>query len=253
MLTPPMMMRDLQLALDPARLFAAAIGAAPDPWQVRLLRSSARQRILNCSRQAGKSEATAALSLHTALYQPASLVLLLAPALRQAQELFRKVKQQALALHVPSEAIEEESALRIELFGGGRMICLPGKEATIRGFSAVSLLIVDEASRVPDELYRAVRPMLAVSGGQVVLLSSPFGKRGFFYEEWTHGGPGWERFEVPAVECPRIPASFLEEERRALGPFYAQEYSCQFLDGYTQVFATDLIMAVRDDTIAPLW
>ncbi|HEU5103126.1 MAG TPA: hypothetical protein VFU22_29095 [Roseiflexaceae bacterium] len=93
---------------------------------------------------------------------PDSLVLLLALTLRQSQELFRKVKQSAGALGLPNEAIEEESGLRIELAGGGRIVALPGKEATIRGFSAVSLLIEDEASRVPDELYRAVRPILAV-------------------------------------------------------------------------------------------
>jgi hypothetical protein len=48
-------------------------------------------------------------------------------------------------------------------------------------------LIVDEASRVQDALYQGIRPMLAVSGGRIVLLSTPWGKRGFFFEEWeTH-------------------------------------------------------------------
>jgi hypothetical protein len=149
------------------------------PWQARLLRSQARQLLLNCTRQAGKSTCTAALALHQALYQPGPLVLLLAPALRQSQELFRKVKHFASALDLPNEAIEGETSLRIELVNGGRIETLPGKEGTIRGFSAVSLLIVDEAARVADELYRAIRPMLAVSGGRVVLLSSPFGRRGF--------------------------------------------------------------------------
>jgi len=244
---------DLAIALDPARLFRRAAGSMPDPWQARLLRSPARQIILNCSRQAGKSTATAALALHEALYRPQALILLLAPALRQAQELFRKMKLFATAIGVPNEAIEVENALGIELRGGARVVCLPGKEATIRGFSAVTLLIVDEASRVADDLYRAVRPMLAVSGGRVVLLSSPFGKRGFFFTEWTEGGAAWERIEVPASQVPRIPPAFLEEERRALGLWYAQEYECKFLDMLNQVFATDVILAARDDSIAPLW
>jgi hypothetical protein len=231
---------DLALALDPVA-FARAAGIMPDPWQVQLLRSPSRQIALNCSRQAGKSTSTALLALHTALYVPNSLVLLLAPALRQSQELFRKVKQHAGALGLPNEAIEEESALRIELASGGRIVALPGKEATIRGFSAVTLLIVDEASRVDDALYRAVRPMLAVSGGRVVLLSSSFGKRGFFHEEWHDGGATWIRIEVPATRVPRIPAEFLAEERRALGIWYEQEYMCQFLDTTNQVFSGDSI------------
>jgi hypothetical protein len=243
---------NLALALDGVA-FARAAGIEPDPWQVRLLRSPQRQIMLNCSRQAGKSTTTALLALQTALYVPGSLVLLLAPALRQSQELFRKVKQHAAALDLPNEAIEEESALRIELAHGGRIVALPGKESTVRGFSAVSLLIVDEASGVLDDLYRAVRPMLAVSGGRVVLLSSPFGKRGFFYEEWAHGGAQWERIEVPATECPRIPPAFLDEERRALGDWwYSKEYLCQFRDTTDQVFSTADIDAAVSSDIAPL-
>jgi hypothetical protein len=244
---------DLALALDPARLFRRAMGSEPDDWQARLLRSEARQILLNCTRQAGKSTSTAALALHTALYQPDSLTLILAPAERQSKELFRKVRQQAGALGIPSSAIEKDTALEIELTNGARMVCLPGKDATIRGFSAVSLLIVDEASRVPDELYRGVRPMLAVSGGRVVLLSSPYGRRGFFFEEWTNGGAAWERYEVPATMVPRIPAAFLAEERRSLGPWFDQEYMCQFLDTQFQVFSYHTVMGALSDDVQPLF
>jgi hypothetical protein len=244
---------DLTTALDPARLFTRALGNEPDPWQRRLLRSSARQVLLNCSRQAGKSTCTAALALHQGIYVPGSLTLLLAPALRQSQELFRTVKAFAGALDLPSDAIEEESALRIELASGARIITLPGREQTIRGFSAVSLLIVDEAARVPDELYRSVRPMLATSQGRIVLLSSPFGRRGFFFQEWSEGGAGWERYEVPATQIPRIPANFLEEERRALGPWYEQEYMCSFTDNEFQLYSSrDIDAAVRPD-VQPLF
>ena len=56
---------------------------------------------------------------------------------------------------------------------------LPANEATVRGFSAVSLMVVDEAARVPDDLYEAVKPMLAVTDGALWLMSTPFGRRGF--------------------------------------------------------------------------
>ena len=83
-----------------------------------------------------------------------------------------------------------ESALRLELANGSRVVSLPGDEGTVRGFSGVSLLVIDEASRVPDDLYRSVRPMLAVSQGRLVCLSTPFGQRGFFYEYWRAGAEG---------------------------------------------------------------
>ena len=82
----------LALALDPA-LILRACGIEPDPWQRDLLLSCDRQVLLNCSRGAGKSRVCSALALHTALFRPDSLVLLLSRALRQAVELLRYVKQ----------------------------------------------------------------------------------------------------------------------------------------------------------------
>jgi hypothetical protein len=105
----------------------------------------------------------------------------------------------------------------MELANGSRIEALPGTEKTIRGFSGAALLMVDEAARVAEELYYAIRPMLAVSGGRLMMLSTPAGKRGVFFEAWSGGeSSAWERYEVRAEECERIPASFLEEERRDL-------------------------------------
>jgi len=169
---PASLAGDLRLALDPVAL-AHAAGIAADPWQADLLRSDAREMILLCSRQAGKSTVSSILALHEALYRPSSLVLLLSPSLRQSQELFRKVKERMRALGVAGPTVGEESALRAEFGNGSRIVALPGAEATVRGYSGVGLLIVDEAARTPDALYQAARPMLAVSGGRLVLLSTP--------------------------------------------------------------------------------
>ena len=192
------------------------------------------------------------LALHKALVGPGSLILILAPAERQAKELFSKVvlSYRALGHVIPTASYTK---LGMELSNGSRIEALPGSEKTVRGFSGVDLLIVDEASRVADELYYAVRPMLAVSGGRLLMLSTPFGKRGVFYEEWS-GGSAWERYTVTAEECPRIPSEFLEEERRTLGPWwFAQEYECRFMDTLDQVFATEVIAKAITDEVAPLF
>jgi hypothetical protein len=204
-----------------------AAGLNPDPWQTRLLSSSAQRVLLLCSRQAGKSTACAALALRVALLQPRALVLLCSPSLRQSGELFRKVLHLFEALERPV-AVSTASTLRLELVNGSRIISLPAQEETIRGYSGVNLLLIDEAARVSDALYRSVRPMLAVSQGRIVALSTPFGKRGWFYEEWQ-GDASWERYRVPATEIPRISASFLQQERVSLGEaWYRQEYDCDF-------------------------
>lgn len=79
----------------------------------------------------------------------------------------------------------------------------------------MTLLLADEASRIPDALYHAVTPMLAVSGGRLIALSTPYGQRGWWHEAWT-AGEGWERIKITARDCPRIPAVWLEEERRSM-------------------------------------
>lgn len=242
---------DLALALDPALLMVRA-GMTPDLWQVDLLRSETKRLLLLCCRQSGKSTTTGALALHQAVYHPSSLVLLLSPSLRQSQELFRKVMD-FYRLFLGAAPAEAATALRLELANGSRIISLPGKEETIRGYSGVDLLIIDEASRVPDDLYYSVRPMLAVSGGRLVALTTPFGKRGFFHREWIEGGPAWQRIKVTADECPRIPAAFLAEERAALGDWwYKQEYECEFVETIDQVFSYEEVMAAISPDIQPL-
>jgi hypothetical protein len=232
--------------------FAHSLGIVPDPWQEQLLGSEAPRVLLNCSRQSGKSTMASILALHKALSRPGSLILILAPAERQAKELFSKVAAfyRTLGHIIPMDSYRK---LGMNLASGSRIEALPGTEKTIRGFSGVDLLIVDEAARVADELYYAVRPMLAVSGGRLMMLSTPFGKRGVFYEEWTAGAL-WERYTVTASECPRIPPEFLEEERKTLGAWwFAQEYECRFMDTVDQVFQTDVIDGAITDEVAPLF
>jgi len=242
---------DFALGADPA-LLAEHAGMPPDPWQCQVLRSTSPRVLLNCSRQAGKSSVTAVLAVHVAVYQPGSLVLMLSPAQRQSAELFRKAIDVYRALGRPVPA-SSETVLRLELENGSRIVALPGKESTIRGFSGVKLLAIDEAARVPDELYLAVRPMLAVSGGRIIALSTPFGKRGWWHREWTEGGPTWERVEVPASMCLRISPAFLEEERRSLGSwFFDQEYDCRFRDAVDNIFSSEDIEAAVSSDVAPL-
>lgn len=243
-----MLSHDLKAALDPAAWCKTSLDLEPDPWQAEVLRSPSKRMLLNCSRQSGKSTVTSALALHTAIYQPGSLTLCLSPTLRQSSELFRNVARfyQGIGHEIPSKA---ESALRLELANRSRIVALPGKEQNVRGMAKVSLLIVDEAARVPDDLYYSVRPMLAVSGGRLIALSTPFGTRGWWYEAWKSREP-WKRWEIPASKCPRISPEFLEEEKRVLGSFwFEQEYNCAFIDAQTQLFRREDVDAMFTEKV----
>jgi len=237
---------------DPARVMADA-GLQPDRWQAELLRSHSLRMLLLCSRQSGKSMVAGALALREALLNPPALVLLLSPSQRQSGELFKdKVRRLYNALARPVACVQE-TALTMELANGSRIIALPGEEETIRCYSGVRLIAIDEAARVPDDLYRSVRPMLAVSGGRLVCLSTPFGQRGFFHEEWERG-EGWSRTRITALQCPRIRPEFLREEKRTMGPrFFGQEYLTDFAETTGAVFAADDIAAAMDNNLTPLF
>jgi hypothetical protein len=239
-------------SLTPVEL-AERCGIRPDNWQEGLLNSEDKQVILLCARQTGKSTVSALIALHRALYTPFSLVLVLSPSQRQSQEFYRKIRDSYnLLTGVPE--LTQESSLKLELANGSRVQVLPGRESTVRGFSGVSLLIVDEAARVEDQLYQAIRPMIAVSQGRVILLSTPFGSRGFFWQEWVEGGPDWKRVRVTADQCPRIPPDWLEKERQRIGDWwYSQEYLCTFVDSLSACFSSADIQAAITGEVQPLW
>lgn len=244
-----MLANDLVRALDPLSI-AHDVGMRLDDWQARLLESD-HSRILICAgRQVGKSTSVALLAVRQALDDP-GLILCASPSQRQSTELYRKIRAALVTLKVE---FESETLTRLETANGSRIVVLPGTEATIRGYSAPKLVLLDEAARVSDDLYAAVRPMLAAGNGRLVALSSPWGRRGWFFNAFEHGGEGWERYRVPAVECPRISAEFLAEELRELGPLrFKSEYECEFVDEAESLFPSGLIEAALTDEVVPLW
>ena len=124
----------------------------------------------------------------------------------------------------------------------------------MRGFSAPRLIVEDEASRVDDGLYRAIRPMLATSAGKLVLMSTPHGRRGHFWEEWSQGGDAWERVIIKADQVPRIAPEFLAEEQRSLGDmWFRQEYCGEFLQAANQVFRPEDILRAMSADVEPLF
>jgi len=299
--------KSLELALreNPLRI-VEPLGVTPDPWQADLLTCTDTNILTLCSRQSGKSSTIAALALKEALVYPHSEILLLSRSLRQSVELLRKVKElwrgftggrvhRRDAWKVKSlkkefdetgRVIEEkgwdvaafygsdevrgvrEKALTHEFPNGSRITSLPGNPDTIVGFSAVTLLVIDEASRVPDSLLSVARPFLAATEqvhgrkGRLVAASTPFGKRGWFWEAYNRvmearakgGEEQWKLIKVTAEDCPRISKEFLANERAELGDlWYNQEFFCTFNNTINSVFSYDLIQAmVEDDNEEPL-
>ena len=243
---------DIRYALDPGLFAEEVLGLVLDDWQAKLLRSTSKRDLLNCSRQAGKSTITAALGLWTSLYTGKSLVLLCSPSERQSKELFRKIRE--FMEKLPARpTLAEDNILSVTIKGAGRIAALPGSEATIRGYSAPSLIVIDEASRVEDNLYEALRPMLATSAGRLIAMSTPHGKRGWWHDAWIGSG-NWTRVKVTAHDVPRISKQFLAEEQQALPDWvFRQEYLCEFSDTIDSAFAYEDVMNAVTDEVKPLF
>ncbi|MGH1571886.1 terminase large subunit domain-containing protein [Methylobacterium sp. P31] len=201
----------------------------------------------------GKSTTTAMVALHTAKFTPGALILLISPSLRQSRELFSKVMTFLRKLE-PVEELVEDNKSSAKLVNGSRIVSLPSDPDTIRGFSAPALIIEDESAFVSDEVNAALHPMLAVSGGRMLLLSTPRGQRGHFFDAWSKGGHRWERFTAKATECPRYSPDFLDGIRSVTPEWvFRAEYMCEFVDSATMLFSSALIAKAISDTVKPLF
>ena len=244
--------RDLASALDPVRL-AERLSMSPHAWQIKALRSTARRSLWLCARQVGKTTTAAVLALHFAVYVPGSTVIIASPSQRQSTEAFRRVAGFYRRLGRPVVA-ESENLSSLTLESGSRVISVPGGTGgdTVRGYSAVNLAIVDEASRVDDSLIETLGPMLRLDG-RLLMLTTPAGRRGLFYDLWEHGGRDWERVRVPATDSPLWTKAALNEQRELIGDFaFRQEFELAFVSDEGALFPADLITAAIDPDVKPL-
>lgn len=235
---------------DPAGVLSLA-GITPDQWQAALLRSLPDETLALTGRQNGKSTTAAGCCLATALTGSGRTVLIASPTLRQSVECFRKVVELYDRLGRPVPPLRVNATF-LELVNGSRVIALPGDERTIRGFSSPALVVVDEAARTKDALLTAVRPMLAVSRGKLLAVSTPFGRRGWFFREWEAGT--WHPVKVTRADCTRITPAFLAKERQSLGDlWFRQEHLAEFNADVNAVFSHSDVMAALDADVKPLF
>lgn len=236
--------------MDAAQFARVMLGFVPDAMQTLLLLCEAKRVILNCHRQWGKSTIAAIRAVHRAVTFPCQQIVIVSIDARHSQKLANLCRKFArrLGLEVKGDGVNEQS---IVFPNGSAIIPLPGKADAIRGFTA-DLLIIDEAARVPDEVYETATPMLAATNGDLWLLSTPKGKRGFFFREWS--GPDsethpWLRITGKPSDHDRVNRGFLaNEQRHKTGTMFGAEYGCEFESEGRYVFREEwLERAFRAD------
>ena len=231
---------------DPIDWAEEISGFKLDPWQVRVLSSQHKRQLMLCSRQVGKTEIAALRAAFEVLHH-AGEVLVVAPTLRQSKNLFNRAERYILEAGAKPIA---SSRSTLSLASGGTLRALPGDAPDqIRGATA-RLVILDEAAFTRESVLAVLLPMLATTSGTMVMLSTPSGPTGVFYQAWMEP-EGWEKTKGLAADCPRISEEFLAEVKVRLGDAgYRQEYLCEFLQSDTAFFSAHLIEQAFSD-IAP--
>jgi hypothetical protein len=228
------------LRLDASLLMEMAGFAEPDPWQRELMRSKSERILICASRQIGKSSGTACVALAQAYLYPGSLILLIATNKEQALELFRKVS----SFHEKLQLVPAAKQLTdyLELANSSRILALPSLADSVRGYSAVNLIAIDECSRVTDDVWVAVLPSVIASRGRVIGLSTPAGRSGRFYELWSDPNNSWQKIMARALDSPRISPEALALIRQDIGPRrYRNEIENEFLEDVDSYFSSDAI------------
>lgn len=233
---------------DASRIMVRA-GMTPDPWQRQLLRRRPHRALVVTSRQAGKSSVAAAKSLHRAANTPRSTIVAVSPTQRQSALLVSKVKRFAESMALP---LTKANVLSVELENESIIHALPGSPDTVRGYSP-DLLVIDEAAYTSESLYTAVLPSLAATNGDLVCITTPNGKQGWFWAEWSGAGAdGWMRIEVPYTEISRITKEFIAGQKASMSSErFSTEYECKFHSSTYGLFnPADLAAALQKEPIS---
>jgi len=213
-----------------------------DGWQQQVLDTEGNI-CLRSGRQVGKSTVISIKAAEFAVNNPGKVIMIVASVERQALLLFEKVLSY---LHdyrkeFLKKGKDKPTKHKITLNNKSTIYCLPTGLSGygIRGYT-VDLLIADEAAFIPEEVWTAVTPMLAVTGGKIILLSTPFGRGGFFYRCFQDNS--FTTFHISSEDCPRKDVDFLRKEReRMTKAQYAQEYLGEFVDELRRFFPDSLI------------
>ena len=201
----------------------------PDPYQTQILTETRDRLLILGPRQTGKSTAAAIRALYEAIHHNNAVILLASASGRQSGQIMEKARAMARSLnHKILPPPNKCDGFR--LANGAGIIALPDNDAKIRGFSAPRLIIVDEAAFASPEIFTALDPMLSVSGGTIMLLSTPNGQTGYFYEQWHAEKSPWVKIQSKLEDCPRINPETIERIRQTMSKEdFEQEFECKFV------------------------
>ena len=220
-----------------------------DAWQKEVLET--KGNLCLCSgRQVGKSTVIAIKAGESAV-KDKKTIMVIAHVERQALLLFEKILSHIYNNHkeMIKKGKDRPTKHTIKLKNGSIIHCLPTGDSGygIRGYT-INELYADEAHFIKEDVWAAVTPMLATTGGTINLLSTPFGTDGYFFrcfydKKFTRIHVNTEDVADKRVEPQRTQMLiFLEDEKARMTKLqYQQEYLGLFVGGIQRFISDELI------------
>jgi hypothetical protein len=193
-----------------------------------------RFNIVLKSRQLGLSTLVAAYSVWMAIFQREKNILIIATKLAVAQNFIIKVKTMIRSLPkwlmIPDIVANNKQVIQFN--HGSQIKAIPTSEDAGRS-EALSLLIVDEAAFVRnfDTIWTGIYPTIS-TGGRVIILSTPNGAGGQYYQLYSQAEAGLNEFNAIKLPWDCHPERDQEWFDKTTGNMsqkqIAQEYLCDF-------------------------
>jgi|SRR6056297_964682 len=243
-----------RLLNEPSYFVEHYLDEEPFGYQKEFMNKDDDRKVFVSGRRVGKSRTAAWLALWKAVTFEQVEVLLTAKAQRQSMELFNQVQAEMRNSNIPEDqwGVVRSTRTEINFDNGSRIIALPvGRDGSnIRGYGGPeNMIIVDEAAFIDDAIFQQVLlPMMAVGGGTFILLSTPFGKKGFLYEK--SNDPKWYTQQVPTSANPLIDDEFIKEQKENLTVMqFKQEILGQFEENADSFFQRDEILSCTEEVV----
>lgn len=240
-------------APDPVAFVREVLGQDPDPWQVEFLQAIAkghRRVSVRSGHGVGKSTTASWAMLWYLLTRYPVKVVVTAPTSAQLYdalfaELKRWVKELPPTLNqlleVKSERIELKSS-PTEAFISARTSRAEQPEA-LQGIHADNvMLIADEASGVPEQVFEAAAGSMSGHNAVTILLGNPVRSSGFFYDTHNRLRGEWWTKRVSCVDSPRVSDAYVAE----MASRYGEESNAYRIRVLGEFPRSD------DDTIIPM-
>jgi phage terminase large subunit len=214
---------------DPVGFVTVVLGATPDAWQARVMRDVARgeRRIsVRAGHGVGKSAFCAWLSIwHMVCRYPQKTVMTAPTAGQLFDALFVEVKYWINKLPAPIRALFEMTSEKVTLkaapeasFISARTSSADRPEALAGIHSEYVLLIVDEASAVPEPVFESAAGSMSGHSAATILIGNPTRNSGMFFRTHHALASEWRTYHVSCLDSPRVAPDFVKQISDTYGP-----------------------------------